>query len=233
MRLWRGRMYVRRSRCASTSSRRWTPLRPPSRRAYDGRGSCSRPEPARPGSAWRSRVDGAGRRSCSARTTRSCRSGSVAGIPSSATRSTCAQGSDRDVTRPLTALTYQSLATFAVDDEVDEDGLVATRYGERLLDDLHPQRSRPCRPAQGDRRPDAGPRRVPPPARGLGQVVEGAARGAAGRARPRSHGDTAGLTDQRAARPHARRCSARRSSPPASRRRCGRETWRPSPSWSG
>ncbi len=50
-------------------------------------------------------------------------------------------GSDRSLSRPLTALTYQSLATFAVDDEVDEvdaDGLPAPTTGERLLDELHP-----------------------------------------------------------------------------------------------
>lgn len=42
-------------------------------------------------------------------------------------------GADRDLSRPLTALTYQSLATFDPDDEVDEEG------GDRgsLVDRLH------------------------------------------------------------------------------------------------
>lgn len=58
---------------------------------------------------------------------------------------TAPAGTDRSLAAPVTALTYQSLATFDADDEVDEDGRVAgaaradrtRRDGPGLLDRLH------------------------------------------------------------------------------------------------
>ncbi|GGF34913.1 hypothetical protein GCM10011519_05460 [Marmoricola endophyticus] len=49
-------------------------------------------------------------------------------------------GTDRGLGTALTALTYQSLAVFDTDDEVDEDGTEASASRDRdaLLDDLHP-----------------------------------------------------------------------------------------------
>ena len=74
----------------------------------------------------------------------------------------------RELDAKFTALTYQSLATFEADDEVDEEGARAERLTERPA---APQRAGARGAAQGAGRPDARARRVPPPARGLGPAA--------------------------------------------------------------
>ena len=95
-------------------------------------------------------------------------------------------GTQRDLRTWFTALTYQSLAVFQDDEE-------AENAGPRRA--AAPQRARADRDPQGRRSVDHRPRRVPPPARGLGPAsARGARRPARGR-RARPHRDPTRLAD--------------------------------------
>ncbi len=102
---------------------------------------------------------------------------------------------DKSLISPLTCLTYQSLAVFDSEAADDDDSTTP------VVDRLHPNGVALFERIRTQTAPGARPRRVPPPARGVGAAARRAARRSRPRPRPGAHRDTAREPRRRAARP--------------------------------